>query len=1625
MSTDDASVNAHANNADEIFESFLQALGRDGRFNSKDNALSSSEQLELYGLYKVIRGERPANTGFSLTGSAKIAAYQAVSHLTKHQAMLRYIDCVEIKVQEKATVETCQWARTQLLRLGPTTADDDDDEAAHHRTNIIMPEMEQEEEEKQEAKPAAAATARTTTTTAAEEDVTPTKEADVINDEKKSSIDVVGKEEEPTTTTTTIAAHTTATTNTTSSNNKSDYNHTKDNNSATARTTATTTTNTTTQANISLNDDQEEEEEEECDDAKNAAITTAVASSRFCRWRTWFHLPFFLPPPMIPRGRLDISMLELLYAMTACFWARDNNYDAKGQPEQQQPPDNNLLYGLSVRSLFDLYLQAQQFPAGSEIIISPPISIPGMVDVLEQRHHLIVVPVDLPDATTVGINVPGIRKAITDRTVAILLVNVFGNECATLQQRRELATLIQSYNNETKRPHTIDLLEDAAESYNGDLSMVDPAVDVSFVSFGMIKTSTCLAGGVAVFRKNNDDEANNTTVRCQMARLQNTYPVQTRSAYFFRLVKAFFLSIILGSPQLYGILYAIISTLWNFDDVAYYFQRGFATARPTLTELRKRPCPALLQLLRRRRAQSTETAAVVARRVAWAERMDRVLKDNGGDGWERPIFPVNSSCRLRPHGCTHWLYPILAPSADAAKALCHDLCQRQRIDAVARGSLVAVGDDQTVPLATQLMARLLYLPVHLCPDRLHQQSQGVRARLSGKRSAVVELFWTMILLWWCHSLVMWAIQVALGVACVAILAGWTLRRITGRYYVESSTAFAKYCCLFDEDERQKRSPTVDVVASMPQLALPAITTTTTANGVEHHDDDDNDRRPSSVVILTGSTGFLGSMVLRELLLHRTQLGIDRIILLCRSKRGQSAAARIDDLLQSPILSFVTNSEKLALLQIIDVDLTKEDLKGLETNHASILQNVTHVIHCAAAVSFTQTLRDAAISNIAAALNVQQLALRLGKHVKFTHVSTAFIRGKRPADFVHDETLCPFGSFDPLAIFKSMLGTQYLAAKAMHELGFVNTYTFSKSVCEHMLVQNNPEVTIIRPSIVGPALSCPFEGWYGSLPSTLIAAACLFFRFQWNVWSFGPHTVPCIPVDVLARFVTAKALRDASASHPGGEPGVGTGDDTDSFERVSQASICSSETDASSASGVSPLIFNATWDHQSHRASQFLWSEYAAAVAQSGSVLKHYNRITASVALYAATLSVPRLSLSDRQFAALHAALVVMPLDAVEWLLSKLGIVADLKQTRSLSMLPLLFAPFTSSSFKFQSSLLAPSCLDGCRYLSNCVAAADHYIGKVKQTRTNRRLRFYEFAGHDEGNNISAFWWALTQPKGGFLCRLVALGLCFILRFCFDSVTVDVLSFASIQSCGQADRIILAPTHRSFFDFLLLYFLCFAVPELDLKWPSAAAAEEFNDIPVVGWVMKLLGAFFVQRGRSTADPMLVEKISAAERRSLSCPRYLVFIEGTRSRDRRFLEPKTGVLRCLHEDGRTIILPISISYEKIAEQQAFGNESCPGTKSKMSLTGLMRWLTVRQVTLNNQLLTFRFTECCSRQNFAWKSTYRSSSTVESRRRRCGLGSCKPVDSEKTGRCRAFIELSFGSTIIADGHAQRDSA
>jgi 1-acyl-sn-glycerol-3-phosphate acyltransferase len=165
----------------------------------------------------------------------------------------------------------------------------------------------------------------------------------------------------------------------------------------------------------------------------------------------------------------------------------------------------------------------------------------------------------------------------------------------------------------------------------------------------------------------------------------------------------------------------------------------------------------------------------------------------------------------------------------------------------------------------------------------------------------------------------------------------------------------------------------------------------------------------------------------------------------------------------------------------------------------------------------------------------------------------------------------------------------------------------------------------------------------------------------------------------------------------------------------------------------------------------------------------------------------------------------------------------------------------------------------------------------------------------------------------------------------------------LKERDTAVTVILAPTHRSFFDFLLVSYAFFALPELQINIPFIAAADVFEELPVLGRLAGILGAFFVKRGKRTKDPALREAI-----RTLPPNASIeVFIEGTRSRDRRFVEPKTGFLRCLQStDEPYLIIPISISYEALPDQGSLASEARGEQSSGLSSSGLLCWLQVRR-------------------------------------------------------------------------------
>jgi 1-acyl-sn-glycerol-3-phosphate acyltransferase/nucleoside-diphosphate-sugar epimerase/acyl-CoA-binding protein len=1427
-----------------------------------------------------------------------------------------------------------------------------------------------------------------------------------------------------------------------------------------------------------------------------SAVLTREKDARFFGLASLFKLfvtDILGVQPLVPRGQLDISKADLRFAAWQCFTAMSHveqrrlyrKYESKivqqwkkalapasekilkstSVPKEvmtgpfEDEPSPAVIVGLSVRSLLDLYLRVKQYPAGSEVIVSPPFNVPGMLQVLE-HHRLKIVGVDLPetandDDVVVAVDCDAIEKAITPKTVAILVVHVFGMITAT---EDEMAVLRAAT---TRGGRSIAILEDCAECFAGlgdGAYMGSPCADLSFFSFGMIKTMTSLNGGIAIVRKNEGEcspaKDPDSGILESMIRLHNSdcyEPQQTNWEFLSKVCKSFVLHMVADSPLLYGFVFAFVSRVLgrDFDRFVISLLRGFRLDKDEaqqnwdvggetsmlrnglISQIRRRPSAAMLALMNRRLCQSTPVAESVSQRLESCRQLTiQLLQERGNE-------PVTIRIPNPREGSKHlfWLYPVLTDDPDLAS----QHLRRHGFDATRGASqlcCVAAPKDDSCVRATRLMNETLYLPIGCCSGRsseengvmdrmvrainaLPKPSRGTFRQSASSKTACVRgrsrrdknltlLFVALA----CGMLPVWlrrtfvaavvsGLELASCLTVLAVIVLWLLRLSTGKFYLESSMGFAKYSVLLQNGygnpgDQQiaestgsgKTSEPSGVLSSLCVLDLP---------GVPCGDE------PRSV-FLTGGTGFIGSLLLRDLLFYREKLHIDRVVLLCRAKRGQSAIDRVASVLDDGMYSFLSETEKGSLVEVVEGDATKvhAGLSDSVVDHLRHKYSISHVFHCAASVSFTQNLRDAATANISSSLNIQSLASRLNKtRVQFVHISTAFVHGGLSGDENKPllEELSSLGQFDAHEIYKSMCGTQFYASKAMVELGFFNSYTFSKSVCEHLLVRNDPNVLIIRPSIVGPAVETPYEGWAGHTPSTLVAAACLYLSYQWNLWSFGRQRVPCIPVDVVSRYILAKAFCTSSSDALDRDPASSETSSDEGFEKVSRCLSLSSEAKVpctDSDSSRSHLIFTAAWDARSPDAACFTWLDYAGAVTQVGSAMSYFSRSTAYLGLLVASRLLPKVSLSAIQFEKLHIWCVQYPFQICLRICSVLGY--NTKQMEQLNFfldLPLLFYPFMNNGFHFHSALVAPSTLNGERYLLSCVAAAHFFVARLN--KRNRRqypldhepheaagMAFLPIGGSMHHNVPSGLWWALTQPKGNFLVRVAGWILAKVLRACYSEVTVDVMSFAATHRVKDATGsacVILAPTHRSFFDFLLLSYVSFCVPELQIRIPCIAAADEFERLPIVGWLLQFLGAFFVRRGRMLVDPCLVGKINSIKKESSSLDTvFEVFIEGTRSRDRRFVKPKTGVLRCLREGGGSyVIVPISISYERIAEQEELVKEASGGKIAGLNVGTMVLWLVV-SVSIRNYYMKLCmlilawprvFTESFQGANSTWKS------------------------------------------------------
>lgn len=225
-------------------------------------------------------------------------------------------------------------------------------------------------------------------------------------------------------------------------------------------------------------------------------------------------------------------------------------------------------------------------------------------------------------------------------------------------------------------------------------------------SFGPIKTSTALGGGILSFR----DRAVCTQVHQHMS----SWPRQSRCRFAARLGKYSLLMLLLNRPVYALFVLACRALGMNHDRVIGGAARGFP-GRDLMAQIRQRPSPPLLALLERRLRRFNPTG--VAERIALARRAGTLMPGLARPGDGAPAHP-------------HWLFPILH---ETPEPLMRHLWTKG-LDATRGASSLCVVEppagrpDAVATQARHAMERLLFLPVYegMSPRDIERLAHAVR-----------------------------------------------------------------------------------------------------------------------------------------------------------------------------------------------------------------------------------------------------------------------------------------------------------------------------------------------------------------------------------------------------------------------------------------------------------------------------------------------------------------------------------------------------------------------------------------------------------------------------------------------------------------------------------------------------------------------------------------------------------------------------------------------------------------------------------------------------------------------------------------------------------------------------------
>ncbi|MCO6436835.1 MAG: AMP-binding protein [Phycisphaerae bacterium] len=319
-----------------------------------------------------------------------------------------------------------------------------------------------------------------------------------------------------------------------------------------------------------------------------------------------------------------------------------------------------------------------------------------------------------------------------------------------------------------------------------------------------------------------------------------------------------------------------------------------------------------------------------------------------------------------------------------------------------------------------------------------------------------------------------------------------------------------------------------------------------------------DRFAGQHLLITGSTGFLAKAFIEKLL--RALEDVGGLYLMIRPRSGGAPPER--RLQREVLASHAFDRLRAALgerfaercrqkIHVVPGDLSR-DCFGLDTkDYEDLTHRITAVVNSAATVTFDERLDLAVELNSLGPSRLLQFAKQCGD-VPFLHVSTCYVCGMRRGAIVEDFSAPEIareklprrpdsGDYDLDALIESLrtqareICEQYDPAtedcrrrlidagmSRSRELGWSDTYTFTKWIGEQLLVRDRGRVplAVFRPAIIESSYEEPLPGWIDGLrmADPMIAA---FGKRKLKEFPARPELpLDLIPVDLVANAMVA-------------------------------------------------------------------------------------------------------------------------------------------------------------------------------------------------------------------------------------------------------------------------------------------------------------------------------------------------------------------------------------------------------------------------------------------------------------------------------------------------------------------------